>query len=55
MESLFLSLLLLGFVWPEEWKSKMIENGRRMEKWEDRKDFNFSHFCLVESRKSEFV
>ena len=22
-----------------------------MEKWEDRKDFNFSHFCLVKSEK----
>ena len=29
----------------------MIENGEMMEKWEDKKDFNFSHFCLVGSRK----
>ena len=24
-----------------------------VEKWEDRKDFNFPHFCLVESEKVE--
>jgi len=35
----------------ERWKSERIENDRRMEKWEDRKDFNFSPFCLVESGK----
>ena len=27
----------LGFVWLEEWKSERIENGGRMEKWEERK------------------
>ena len=31
----------------------MIENGERMEKWEDIKDFNFFSFCLVESEKVE--
>ena len=31
----------------------MIENGERMEQWEDIKDFNFSSFCLVESEKVE--
>ena len=35
----------------EGWKSGRIENDELMEKWEDRKDFNFSHFCLVESEK----
>ena len=25
----------------------MIENGKRMEKWEDKKDFNFPYLCLV--------
>ena len=43
----------LGSDWLEEWKSGRIENGGRMKKWEDRKDFNFSHFCLVRSRKVE--
>ena len=41
----------LGSNWLEVWKSGRIENGGRMEKWEDRKDFNFPHFCLVESEK----
>ena len=41
----------LRFVWLEEWKSERIENSERMEKWENRKDFNFSHFCLVRSEK----
>ena len=31
----------------------MIENGERIEKWENRKNFNFPHFCLVESEKVE--
>ena len=43
----------LGFVWLEEWKSGRIENGEMMEKQEDRKNFNFSHFCLVDSEKVE--
>ena len=30
-----------------------IKNGWRMEKWEDRKDFIFSHSCLVGSGKVE--
>ena len=34
----------LGFVWLKEWKSGRIENGGRMEKLENIKDFNFSHF-----------
>ena len=37
----------LGSVWLKEWKSRRIENGGRMEKWENIKDFNFSHFRLV--------
>ena len=37
----------LGSVWLKEWKSGRIENDGRMEKWENIKDFNFSHFCLV--------
>ena len=44
----------LGSIWLEEyWKSRRIENSRRMEKWEDRKDFNFSPIYLVESGKVE--
>ena len=31
-----------------EWKSKMIENGQMMEKWEDRINFNFLYLYLVE-------
>ena len=31
----------------------MIENGERMEKWENIKDLNFSSFCLVGSEKVE--
>ena len=27
--------------------------GWEVEKWEDRKDFNFCHFCLVGSEKVE--
>ena len=42
-----------GSVWLEGWKSGRIKNGGRMEKWEDRKDFIFSHFCLVGSGKVE--
>ena len=30
-----------------------IENGGRIEKWKDRKDFSFSHFYLVGSGKVE--
>ena len=40
-------------VWLKEWKSKMIENGGRIEKWNDRKDFIFSPICLVNSGKVE--
>ena len=29
------------------WKSRNIENCGRIEKWEDRKNLVFSHFCLV--------
>ena len=39
---------------PFGWKSgknEMIENGVRMEKWEDRKNFIFSPIYLVESEK----
>ena len=37
----------LGSIWLKKWKSGRIENDGRMEKWENIKDFNFSHFCLV--------
>ena len=37
----------------EEWKSERIENSEMMKKWDDRKDFNFSHFYLVVSGKIE--
>ena len=40
-------------VWLKEWKSKRIENGGRIEKWNDRKDFIFSPICLVNSEKVE--
>ena len=43
----------LGSVWLEGWKSKRIKYGQRMEKWKDRKNFNFPHFCLVGSGKME--
>ena len=32
-------------------KSKRIKNGGMIEKWEDRKYFNFSPFCLIGSEK----
>ena len=44
---------LLGSVWLKKWKSERIENSERMEKWEDRKDFNFPLFCLIGSGKIE--
>ena len=31
----------------ERWKSERIENGERMKKWEDRRDFSFPRLCLV--------
>ena len=39
-------LNLFGSVWLGGWKSGRIENGERMKKWEDRKNFSFPHFCL---------
>ena len=30
-----------------EWKNERIENAERIEKWEDKKYFSFSHLCLV--------
>ena len=33
------------------WKSERIKNCGRMEKWNDRKYFNLSHFCLIGSEK----
>jgi len=36
----------------EGWKSGRIENGWRMEKWEDRKDFIFSSFLFGWELKS---
>ena len=47
------SMLQLGCVWLEGWKSGRIKNDRRMEKWEDRNFFNLSHFCLVGNEKVE--
>ena len=41
--SLFLRFCLVG-----RWKSEIIENRGRMEKWEDRKVFSFPHLCSVE-------
>ena len=38
-------------IWLEGWKSGRIKNGQMMEKWENKKDFNFPHFCLVGSGK----
>ena len=35
------------------WKSGRTENNRKMEKWKNRKYFNFSLFCLVGSGKVE--
>ena len=31
----------------EEWKSGRIENGKRIEKWKDKKDLVFSRMYLV--------
>ena len=44
----------------ERWKSENLKICKMMEKWKNRKDFNFFHFCLVGSgivrdEKSEFV
>ena len=52
-DSFLLVVRNAGSVWLEGWKSGRIKNGGRMEKWEDRKDFIFSHFCLVGSGKVE--
>ena len=41
----------LGSVWLKQWKSRRIENGEEIEKWEDRRDLVFSHLCLVERMK----
>ena len=52
----FYILLLYTFKGPFDWrgeKSGIIENGERMKKSKDRKDFNFSHFCLVGIGKVE--
>ena len=43
---------LCGYVWLEGLENERIENGRMMEKWENRKDFNFPH-CLIRSGKME--
>ena len=44
---------LLGSIWFEGQKSGRVENGEKMEKWKDGKDFNFPHFYLVKSGKIE--
>ena len=36
-----------GSVWMEEWKSEMMENCGKMEKWEDGKYLVFPLVCLV--------
>ena len=46
-DSNFKQLLALGFVWLREWKCERIDNGEGMEKWGDRRDFNFPHLCLA--------
>ena len=43
----------LGSIWLDGWKSGRIENCGMMKKWENRKYFIFSHFCLVGSGKVE--
>ena len=45
--------IIQGFVWLEGWKSGIIENSERLEKWEYIIDFVFSPFCLVGSGKVE--
>ena len=52
MSSLF-HFFLLGYVWLEGWKNGKIKNDGMVEKWEDRKDFNFSFFSLIGSKKTE--
>ena len=48
-----LEIELEWFIWLEEWKNEKIENGERMEKRENRKNFNFPPFCLVGNGKVE--
>ena len=43
-----LSLRALGSVWLKEWKSERIENGKMIEKWEDKKNLISSYMCLIE-------
>ena len=37
----------LRSAWLGEWKSGRIKNIKRMEKWENKKDCNFPHLCLI--------
>ena len=37
----------LGSFWWEIWKIVGLENGERMKKLKDKRDFSFPHFCLV--------
>ena len=38
---------MFGSIWLEWWKSEMIENVEKIEKWEDRKYLIFSDMSLV--------
>ena len=39
----------------KRWKSGRIKNEKLIEKWKNKRDFNFSHLCLVEWVENLFV
>ena len=42
------SRVFIGSCGPFSWEDGKVENEKEVEKWEDRKDFNFPHLFLVE-------
>ena len=52
-QNLFLFLFRVRLV--GEYKSRRIENENMMKMWEDKRNFNFLSWCLVESGKVEDV
>ena len=53
--SLALSNEYVRFIWLEWWKNERIENREKMEKWGGKRDFKFSHLCLVGGWKSGMI
>ena len=41
------SRVFIGSYGPFGWEDGNVENEKRVEKWKDRKNFNFHHLCLV--------